>query len=70
MCESVQVNACVHVYVRLCIHAYMFACQSDYDDKEALTQLLDLKLQFRKYPAMHTNHMLYHCTTLQYNQNI
>ena len=30
----------------------------------------NLKLQFRKYPAMHTNRMLYHCTTLQYNHNI
>ncbi len=23
------------------------------------------KLKFRKYPAMHTDRMLYHCTTLQ-----
>ena len=28
-----------------------------------------LKLTFRQYPAMHTNRMLYHCTTLQYNHN-
>ena len=29
-----------------------------------------LKLKFRKYQAMHTNRMLYHCTTLQYNFTI
>ena len=27
----------------------------------------NLKLKCRKYPAMHTNRMVYHCTTLQYN---
>ena len=28
-----------------------------------------LKLTFRQYPAMHTNRMLFHCTTLQHNHN-
>ena len=30
----------------------------------------NLKLKFRQYPAMQTNRMLYHCNTLQYNNNI
>ena len=29
-----------------------------------------LKLTVRQYSAMHTNHMLYNCTTLQYNHDI
>ena len=27
-------------------------------------------LSFITYPAIHTDRMLYHCTTLQYNHNI
>ena len=29
-----------------------------------------LKLTFRQYPTMHTNYIISHCTTLQYNHNI
>ena len=29
-----------------------------------------LKLTVRKYPAIHTNYIISHCTTLQYNNNI
>ena len=29
-----------------------------------------LKLNFRKYPAIHTNYIIPHSTTLQYNHNI
>ena len=29
-----------------------------------------LKLTFRKYPAIHTNYIISHCTTLQNNHNI
>ena len=36
----------------------------------ALNRRVSLKLKVRKYPAMHTNRMLYHCTTLLYNHNI
>ena len=28
-----------------------------------------LKLTFRKYPAIHTNYIISHCITLQYNHN-
>ena len=28
-----------------------------------------LKLTFRQYPAIHTNYIISHCTTLQYNHN-
>ena len=31
---------------------------------------LHLKLTFRKYPAIHTNYIIFLCTTLQYNDNI
>ena len=31
---------------------------------------LSLKLTFRQYPAMHTNYIISHCTTLQYNHSI
>ena len=30
----------------------------------------NLKLKFRKYPAIHTNYIISHSTTLQYNHNI
>ena len=29
-----------------------------------------LKLKFRKYPAIYTNYIISHSTTLQYNHNI
>ena len=29
-----------------------------------------LKLTFWQYPAMHTNYIISHCSTLQYNHNI
>ena len=29
-----------------------------------------LKLKFRKYPSIHTNYIISHCTSLQYNHNI
>ena len=35
-------------------------------EKESLK---GLKLTFRQYPAIHTNYILSHCTTLQYNHN-
>ena len=31
---------------------------------------LTLKLTFRQYPAIHTNYIISHCITLQYNHNI
>ena len=56
-------------------HGYAFK-----NTKERATKLIPrhrdlsyeeiLKLKFRQYPAMHTNRMLYHCTTLQYTHNI
>ena len=30
----------------------------------------NLKLTFMQYPAIHTNYIISHCTTLQYNHNI
>ena len=30
----------------------------------------NLKVTFRKYPAIHTNYIIPHCTTLQFNHNI
>ena len=35
-----------------------------------LTHSCLLKLKFRKYPAIHTNYIISHSTTLQYNHNI
>ena len=29
-----------------------------------------LKLQFSQYSSIHTNYIIHHCTTLQYNHNI
>ena len=37
---------------------------------EALHATNLLKLKFRKYPAIHTNYIISHSTTLQYNHNI
>ena len=37
---------------------------------EQMKQLLRLKLTFRKYPAIHTNYIISHYTTLQYIHNI
>ena len=28
-----------------------------------------LKVKFRQYPSIHTNYIISHCTTLQYNHN-
>ena len=39
-------------------------------DIVSLFRPLSLKLTFRKYPAIHTNYIISHCTTLQYNHNI
>ena len=41
-----------------------------YEKVKSEPKCASLKLQLRKYPAMHTNHMLCHCTPLQYNHNI
>ena len=38
--------------------------QSQYESKSSF------KLTFRKYPSIHTNYIISHCTTLQYNHNI
>ena len=47
-------HVCTHVQVKLLI---------------AIT-LLNLKLKLRKYPSIHTNHIISHSTILQYNHNI
>ena len=31
---------------------------------------VSLAVTFRNFPAIHTNHIISHCTTLQYNHNI
>ena len=38
--------------------------------KDHFNDLLKLKLTFRQYPAIHTNYIISHCTTLQYDHNI
>ena len=46
---------------------------ADIGSDEITTEKLDvaemrmLKLTFRKYPAIHTNYIISHCTTLKYN---
>ena len=32
--------------------------------------IISLKLKFSQYSSIHTNYIIPHCTTLQYNQNI
>ena len=43
--------------------------QSDYI-KTRISSLDYLKLTFWQYPTIHTNYIMSHCTTLQYNHNI
>ena len=40
-------------------------------DAEQVNQfIMRLKLKFSQYPSIHTNYIIPHCTTLQYNHNI
>ena len=33
------------------------------------SEFIDLKLKFSQYSSIHTNYIIPHCTTLQYNHN-
>ena len=52
------------------MHYYRIANSSLFFFMCARWMVLKLTLIFMQYPAIHTNYIISHCTTLQYNHNI
>ena len=63
-----QLNVYFHLLIYIYMYIYIYILEADYVHFNWL--LSKLKLTFRKYPAIHTNYIISHCTTLEYNHNI
>ena len=65
--QLVLYNTLLLPHINYCILSWGYKC-------DRITKIqkraIRLKLKFSQYPSIHTNHIISHCTTLQYNHNI